>query len=297
MIPVHAWRSSGRFEYWRGHRIFLHDEGGGPPLLLIHGFPTCSWDWSAVWPELTRHYRCIALDMLGFGYSDKPRRHSYSLFEQADLHEELLARLGIDTCHVLAHDYGDTVLQELMARQREGKARLWLESAYMLNGGIIPGQHHPRFMQRLLASPLGPIASRLINERGFRRSLSEVFALETQPSDAELRGWWELISHNEGHRIMHRVIRYMRERRENYDRWVGVLAQPPVPLRFFAGECDPVSGRHMAESFGALGPRQDWDLLAGIGHYPQTEAPQRVLEDYLAFRARCAESERQTTVK
>ncbi|MFM1919852.1 MAG: hypothetical protein RLZZ303_1486 [Candidatus Hydrogenedentota bacterium] len=288
MIPVRDWRDSGRYESWRGRRIFLHDEGSGPVLILIHGFPTCSWDWSALWPELTARYRCLALDMLGFGFSDKPRRHAYSLFEQADLHEELVSRMGISSFHVLAHDYGDTVLQELMARQKEGKDTPRIESAYMLNGGIIPGQHRPRFMQRLLASPLGPVASRLISERGFRRSFSEVFAPGTQPTEAELHSWWEQISHNDGHRIMHRLIRYMRERRENYDRWVGLLTTPPVPLRFFAGDLDPVSGRHMAECFGALGPNQDWGLIEGIGHYPQTEAPSRVFDDYLAFRARVA---------
>ena len=286
MIPLHAWRDSAKWHSFGKHQVAWHEEGTGEPLVLIHGFPTCSWDWNQLWPHLTKSHHCIAMDMLGFGLSDKPRPHRYSLFEQSDLHEELLASLGIQEAHFLAHDYGDTVLQELLARQRAGRQKVHVLSAYMLNGGIIPGQHRPRLMQRLLHSPLGPLVSRLISRRGFQRSFSEIFGPDTPPSEAELAAWWEQISVNDGARIMHLLIRYMSERRENYDRWVGVLANSPAPLRFFTGECDPISGKHMAECFQQLGPAQDVGTLPRIGHYPQTEAPQAVLEDYAQFRTR-----------
>lgn len=284
-IPIQRWRATVKWHDFGARRIAWHEEGAGEPLLLIHGFPTCSWDWNRLWPHLSQDNRCIALDMLGFGLSDKPRPHRYSLFEQADLHEDLLAAVGMRDIHVIAHDYGDTVLQELLARQRDGRNKIRVLSAYMLNGGIIPGQHRPRLMQRLLHSPLGPLVARLITERGFRRSFSEIFGPDTSPTNEELAAWWEQITVNDGARIMHLLIRYMAERRENYERWVGVLAHSPAPLRFFTGECDPISGRHMADSFSKLGPNQNVGTLPRIGHYPQTEAPQVVLQDYAAFRA------------
>jgi len=286
MIPLHAWRDTAKFHRAGAFELAYHDEGSGPPLVLIHGFPTCSWDWYQLWPELTKSNRCIAMDMLGFGLSDKPASHAYSLFEQANLHEELLLQLGVSEAHFLAHDYGDTVLQELLARQREGSNKIGILSAYMLNGGIIPGQHRPRLMQRLLLSPLGRLLGPLVNERGFRRSMGAIFGPNTPPTETELQGWWEQITHKDGTRIMHLLIRYMLERRANYERWVSVLKESPAPLRFLAGDKDPISGRHMAECFQSLGPQQDMGLLPGIGHYPQTEASEAVLRDYAAFRRR-----------
>ncbi len=288
MINVTQWQDRGAWIDFRGHRIFFQEAGEGPPLLLIHGFPTCSWDWRCLWPGLTQAYHCLAPDMLGFGFSDKPRKHAYSLFEQTDLCEELLLQRGLGEAHVLAHDYGDTVLQELLARQREGKNRISILSAYMLNGGIIPGQHRPRAMQRLLLSPLGRFIGPMLTEQRFKKSFAEIFGKHSQPTLEELQGWWGLLNHKDGLSVTHRLIRYMHERRRNHDRWVTVLANSPAPLRFLAGAEDPISGKHMAECFGRLGQQQDWGVLADVGHYPQTESPEAVLEGYRAFRQRVA---------
>ncbi|MEO7935634.1 MAG: alpha/beta fold hydrolase, partial [Dokdonella sp.] len=137
-IGIAQWRDSGRLFVCGKHQIFWREGGTRDRacLLLIHGFPTSSWDWSAVWPELANHYRLIALDMLGFGFSDKPARHRYTIAEQADIHEELLHSLGINTYHVLAHDYGDTVAQELIARNHESSGASGLRSIGLLNGGL-----------------------------------------------------------------------------------------------------------------------------------------------------------------
>ena len=120
-MTIAQWKSKGIFFRHKGHSIFYVEEGQGDVLLLIHGFPTSSWDWVKIWPTLTKYYRVIALDMIGFGYSAKPVKYKYTIFDQADIHEELLEYLGIGNCAVLSHDYGDTVVQELVARSNEGK--------------------------------------------------------------------------------------------------------------------------------------------------------------------------------
>jgi len=169
--------------------------------------------------------------MVGFGYSAKPRDYHYSMFDQADLMEALMTKLGVKRYHILAHDYGDTVAQELLARQNEHKAAQELLSVCFLNGGLFPETHHPRLIQRLLASPIGPLVSRLTNERSFHRSFTAVFGANTQPGFDELSEFWDLINYNDGVGVFHKLIDYMRERRENRARWVGALQKASVPLR------------------------------------------------------------------
>jgi pimeloyl-ACP methyl ester carboxylesterase len=287
-MHLDEWRRRGaRFDY-RGEPIFYRDDGHGPVLLCIHGFPTASWDWHKLWPALTARFRVVAPDMIGFGLSAKPRGYEYSLRDQATLHEALLAALGITDVHVLAHDYGDSVAQELLARQHERRAAtaapgLVLHSVCFLNGGLFPEVHRARLTQKLLHSPLGPLLGRFMSERGFRRSLAAVFGPRTQPSAEELGTAWALMAHNDGPRIAHRLIRYIAERRVQRDRWVRALQYGDVPLRFINGTQDPVSGAHMAARYRALVPNPDVVLLEGIGHYPQLEAPERVRQAYFDF--------------
>jgi pimeloyl-ACP methyl ester carboxylesterase len=285
------WRETGRHFEHRGQRIFYQlggRQGTGPTLLLIHGFPTASWDWHHQWPALCERFaRVLAPDMIGFGYSAKPRDYPYSILDQADLHEALLRQHDVIQYHILAHDYGDTVAQELLARELERRAsditRPRLRSVCFLNGGLFPETHRARLVQKLLASPLGPLLSRLLNERSFRKSFSAIFGPKTQPTAQALAEFWELVSLNDGVRIFHKLIGYMAERRQHRSRWVGALQSATLPLRVIDGLDDPVSGAHMVARYRELVPNPDVVELPGIGHYPQVEAPDAVLKAFLAF--------------
>ncbi len=284
MKRIQAWRSSGRFFEHQGHSIFFRNQGEGPPLLCIHGFPTSSWDWHRVWDRLADRFNVSAADMLGFGFSDKPRSHDYTITSQADLQESLLSRLGINECHVLAHDYGVSVAQELLARRIDDpERRPRILSVCFFNGGLFPGEHRPLAIQRLLLSPLGPLLSRLLTAGLFRRNFRKIFAARTQPTREELDEFWSLIQHNQGARIAYRVNRYMRERERMRDRWVGALVNSPVPLQHINGADDPISGRHIADVYRATVPNPALVLLEGVGHYPQIEAPDRVLSAFEDF--------------
>jgi pimeloyl-ACP methyl ester carboxylesterase len=291
-MTLDEWRSAGGEFQFDGHAIFCAGEGmgsAGEALLLIHGFPTSSYDWHRVWAELGARFRLVAPDMLGFGFSDKPAGHDYRIAEQADLHEHLCDLLAIDRVHILAHDYGDTVAQELLARALEGSCPLRIQSVCLLNGGLFPEAHRARFVQKLLAGPLGPALSRLTNERAFARSFAPIFGPETQPTAAEMHDYWRVVSHGGGQRIGHRLLGYLRERVENRERWVGALegaAAHGIPVRFVNGLLDPVSGAHMLTRYRAVVPDPDWIPLEGIGHYPQVEDPAGVLRAYWGFLRR-----------
>ncbi len=284
-IALGDWRARGRTFDFRGQPIAYWTAGASDaePLLLIHGFPTAAWDWHLLWQPLAERYRLIACDMLGFGDSAKPRGHAYSLLEQAELQQALLAHLGVNgPVHVLAHDYGDSVAQELLARHEEG--RFALASCVFLNGGLFPETHHPVLVQKLLLSPVGALIGRLFSRDKLAANLARIFGPQTQPAEADVDAFWSLIQRHNGPAVMHRLIRYMPERREQRERWVRAMQRTRVPLRVIDGAADPISGAHMVERYRELIPNADCVLLETIGHYPQVEAPEAVLAHYLAFR-------------
>ncbi|MFM1729893.1 alpha/beta hydrolase [Prescottella soli] len=258
--------------------------------MCIHGFPTASWDWHAIWPGLTERFgRVIAPDMIGFGWSAKPRGYDYSIFDQADLHENLLREQGVGSYHILAHDYGDSVAQELLARHDErrgaGDNSLLVKSVCLLNGGLFPETHRPRLIQRLLLTPAGSVVAAMLTERAFVRSLAAVFGPQTRPTSQEMHQFWRLFSHDGGYRNGHRLARGITERVENRQRWVGALQRKGVPVRVIDGPLDPISGAHMVERYRELVPDPDIVLLPGIGHYPHVEDPDATLNAFLEFHA------------
>lgn len=286
-IALDAWYQRACWSRFGHYQLAWWEQGQGEPLVLLHGFPTAAWDWQYVWEPLAQHFRVITLDLLGFGRSEKPWPHRYTIFEQADLVQALIQSLGIHHFHVLAHDYGVTVAQELLARNNDTpKGQGFLQSMCLLNGGLFPETHKPVLMQRLLASPIGPLLSRLFDRKALARSFNNIFGAQTPPSQEELNGFWALINHDQGTRVFPGLIRYMRERRQNRERWVGALQRASIPLKLINGNADPVSGIHMARRYQELIPGADITHLPAIGHYPQVEAPGKVLDAYIEFHER-----------
>jgi len=280
-----VWRESGAFFKYRGHDIYYRTSGSGPTLLLLHGFPTASWDWHRIWMQLSDHFRLVAVDFIGYGFSAKPTKYAYSTFDQADLVEALLTFLGIKETHILAHDYGDTVAQELLARKEEPTGGgFGIRSVCFLNGGLFYETIQPRPIQKLLLSPVGFLLGKLYNKRAFYRSFKAIFGSTYNPTNAELDNFWEIVTHNHGKAIIYKLIRYLNERARYRDRWVKPLQSTEIPLRFINGTDDPVSGRRMALRYKELIPNPDIVLLDGIGHYPQIEDPDAVVREFITFQ-------------
>lgn len=270
------WRAAGRIFRFRGHEVFLRVGGQGPAVLLIHGFPTAGWDWCKLWPGLEGRFTLVAPDLLGFGFSAKPAGHDYRIAEQAELCLAALADAGVTEIHVLSHDYGDTVAQELLARAGEGRCPVTLRSAVLLNGGLFPETHRPVLTQRLLHSPLGPLVAMLMTRERLAATMRRIGG-RSPPDAAEIDAFWSLLSRDRGRRAMPRLIRYIDERRAQRARWLGALQRATVPITLIDGTADPISGAHMVARFRQLVPAAHVVELPDVGHYPQIEAPAAVV--------------------
>ena len=292
MITLAQWRQQGELESINGQQIFTRTGGNksAPALVLIHGYPSASWDWEGMWQALTQRYYVITLDMLGFGFSAKPKGARYLITEQADIFEYYLHKLNITDYHILAHDYGDTVAQELLARQREGSAKQRIASVCLLNGGLFPETHKPVLIQKLLLSPLGPFVSKLITKRKFADNLRRIFGPNTPPTPEVVDSLWQLLNHNNGLAVMHKLIDYMPQRQQHRERWVEAIIESNVPVKLINGSKDPISGQHMAQRYRQLisnaSNANDVNVteLTQLGHYPQLEDAEAVTTAYLQFR-------------
>lgn len=274
---LRAWQAAGEFLRHRGQRVFVRRAGSGPVLLLVHGYPTGSYDWHRVWDALAKTHTVVAVDMLGLGLSDKPLHHPYRIADHADLHDWLLEHLGIHEFTLVAHDLGVTVAQEMLARRTEREGLPRVQRLVLLNGGVVPQAYRPRPIQRLLASPLGGWVGPRIGQGAFHRSLAPLFTPAHPPSDGLLDDLWALVAHNEGLQVAHRVGRFWRERLAFSERLLRPLVEGELPTLLINGAQDPNSGWHMVQATLGRVPGAEVVRLDDGGHWPQFDRPDVVV--------------------
>jgi pimeloyl-ACP methyl ester carboxylesterase len=274
---VREWRSQGGSEDFRGRAIHVFErDGPGALLVLLHGFPSSSYDWRALLAHEPDR-AVLTFDFLGFGLSEKPRDHVYSLFWQADLVEELVGRHGGGRpVFIVAHDMGTSVATELLARDLDGGLPFELAGAMLFNGSIVLDRASLTLGQRLLRGRLGGLFARLSNERAFRQQFGGVFSPAHPLSDEEAADQWSLICHNGGRTLGHRLIHYQDEREQYVERWHGAIRDWEGSLSFAWGVEDPVATVAVLEAVIELRPAAPVERLAGLGHYPQLERPEAI---------------------
>jgi pimeloyl-ACP methyl ester carboxylesterase len=272
-LSVQEWRDDGRWLATDAGRVFVRSKAGeAPTVLLLHGFPSSSFDFRGVLPHLGRQ-ASVTMDFLGYGLSDKPRPHRYSLLEQADLVQTVVGEVVTGPVAVLAHDMGTSVTTELLARDLRGRLPFDLQRAVLSNGSVILERASLRPIQKVLRGPLGPVAARLVNRRGFRRGFGRLFSSGHPLSAEEAEAQWELLSYNDGNRIAHLLISYLDERVRYAQRWHGAVREWPKPLGFVWGLDDPVATTNVLDGLRQLRPDAAVVELPGLGHYPQVEDP------------------------
>ena len=271
------WESHGRRLRAGDHQIFVLDlpptgAERAEPVVVLHGFPTSSFDFAAVAGPLAEHRRVVFVDMLGYGLSDKPDV-SYTMALQADLVMAAVAALGIRRLALVTHDMGDTVGGELLARTAEGSWPVEVTRRVVTNGSIYIEMAQLTAGQLLLLSlPDEPIDDAAApGEDALAASLAATLA----PAHAavDMHAHARLVVRNEGNRMLARTIRYIEERRANERRFTGAIETHPSPLGVVWGPEDPIAVAAMAERLCAVRPDAELRWIEGAGHYPQIEDP------------------------
>jgi pimeloyl-ACP methyl ester carboxylesterase len=128
--PLPGEPKAAKFAAVAGARVRYVDKGQGPPVVLIHGFASSLETWESVVPLLVKGHRVIALDLKGFGWSDRPAG-DYSPAAEAKLVLELLDQLGVKRAAFVAHSWGSSVTLALALAAPERVSRIALYDAWV----------------------------------------------------------------------------------------------------------------------------------------------------------------------
>ncbi len=132
-------------------KLYYEDAGSGPPLLLIHGFGASTYTWRHVAPALAETHRVIAVDLKGFGQSDKPFDDRYSVFDQAELLAQLIEEKDLRDLTLVGHSFGGGIAL-LLALEVDQRLKGRIARLVLLDSIAYP-QNIPVFF-RLLDMPL-----------------------------------------------------------------------------------------------------------------------------------------------
>lgn len=280
---VRAWEASGTIvpasTRLGTFDVFVQDvpaasDTGKDPILVLHGFPSCSFDWRLVLPQLSAERRVVLPDLPGFGLSAKPDLR-YGIRFYADAMASVAAELGLDRVALVTHDVGDSVGGELLARDLEGELGFGVTERVITNGSIYLELVHFTEGQKLLLSLPDERIDGIGRDGGasYRQGLAGTFAPGHTVPDAELQALWLLMDRHHGAALLPRTIRYIEDRRAEEGRYTGAIEAHASPLAIVWGDADPVAVHAMALRLAAARADALLTTLEGTGHYPMLEAP------------------------
>jgi pimeloyl-ACP methyl ester carboxylesterase len=268
---------AGQFVRVGDQLVHVEQAGTGEPVVLLHGFGASAYSWRKVMPALAQAHRVVAIDLNGFGYTQRPRsRESYTREGQAKLVLETMDALGIARAHVVGHSYG-------------GGITLYLAS-----------RHPERFRSMVLVDSSAPTYA---NDRRSRaaalRPLDALFVrtVALRPGavrKALLRSFWD------DAKVTPELVQAYSDRvaveGAGYAFYALTAPAPPgppveletieIPTLVVWGAHDelisPESGRRAAARL----PHSEFVLLDGSGHLPMEEQPEALLHAILPFLER-----------
>jgi haloalkane dehalogenase len=255
------------------------DEGKGETILFVHGTPSWSFDFRNVILDLRKDYRCIAMDHIGFGLSDKPADYDYSTAQHSSNLSEFIAALKLESYHLLVHDFGGPIaLKHAIDHPQE------INSQIILNSWLWSSRDNPEFrkLETVLKSPL--LAFLYLN-----LNFSARFLLPRSLGRKKLT--------RKIHRHYRRPFASRKERfgtlgfarsllndQDWFEQiWNLRTAIADKPTLFVWGLKDPFLGAAYLQKFQGAFHHQKSLILKECGHFPQEEEPYQLIESIRNF--------------
>lgn len=268
---------AGQFVRVGGQLVHVEQAGTGEPVVLLHGFGASAYSWRKVMPALAAGHRVVAIDLNGFGYTQRPRsRESYAREGQAKLVLETMDALGIARAHIVGHSYGGGITLYLVSRHPERFRSM------VLVDSSAPTYANDRRSRAAALRPLDALFVRTVALRpgAVRKALLRSFWDDSKVSPELVKAYFDRVAvEGAGYAF--------------YGLTAPAPSGPPVELEKIEiptlvvwGAHDelisPETGRRAAVRL----PHSEFVLLADSGHLPMEEQPEELLRSILPFLER-----------
>lgn len=297
---IRRWRDLGQTVTINGHEMFFiykkcRDKTVENPatFALVHGFPSSSYDYHKVIDELAMYGNVFVNDHLGFGLSDFPvDNYTYSLGEAAENLLSVWRHAGLRQPHIIAHDMGDSVVTEILARRHRKMLPAYFDgffqSVTFTNGGMRFDMVNFRITQSIcmypaIAKPLAKLGNAIgATEYTFKKQVLSVwspFVEDVEERDREIHNIYILNAYK--NKIMHsyKLCYYLWDRSNFEFRWFDALRELDIPSRFIWSDSDAVSPVTIPQSFEMLVPDFKMVIVKQSGHFWMLENPKRWIEE------------------
>jgi pimeloyl-ACP methyl ester carboxylesterase len=255
-------------------KLFYEEKGEGPPVLLIHGFGASTYTWRHIAPDLARDHRVIAMDMKGFGQSDKPFDESYSVFDQAELLTQLILDLDLRDLTIVGHSFGGGVALVLVLDEAERlKGRI---TKLVLLDSIAYPQDIPMFFRMLDMPIFSHVGVRMVPPAVQTRIALQIAYLDNSKIEDEVVETYAapLRTAAGKHAIIHSARQIVPEGIEELSRRYKSIEQPTLILWCDHDRIVPLDvGLKLRRTL----PNASLKLVDECGHMPHEEQPEATL--------------------
>lgn len=248
------------------------DEGTGETILFVHGTPSWSFDFRNIIKKLAKQYRCIAIDHIGFGLSDKPSDIHYSTQYHSERLTAFIKELNLKNLHLVVHDFGGPIAINY-AIQNNANVR----SLTIINSWLWSSVGDPDFekLKPVLKSPLLPFLYKYLN---FSARFILPGAFGNKPLKRALRKQYTSPFQKPADRLG--TIAFAKSLLNDQDwfdfLWKQIHQLKHKPVLIIWGMKDPALKPKQLEKFTIAFPNACTIKLEGCGHFPQEEEPEAV---------------------
>jgi len=290
-----SWSSGGSFFNWQsnntkalGLNIFYRTFGDidNPAIVMIHGWPTSSYDFKELIAELENDFYIAVIDTPGYGFSDKPRgNYKYSILDDARLLDFFIKDiLKLSRFTLLTHDKGDTVgFAFLNLYQQAISPKYQIDQHIIMNGGIYLPLAKLSAGQKYFPIPVfGYFMTRVIfTPDRFTSELAKIYLPEL--NSEEQLNISSIFQYQGGTTVLPKTLRYIQDRKKYEETWLKVLAQSDIPITLIWGKLDPIAKTEIADFVwnnylrNGNAEASYWQLPCS-SHYPQNDQPKIIAQ-------------------
>ncbi len=290
MHSIHNWEKQSLLVKYHNFKICYHSFGDSKEaILILHGLWQSSWHWQEIIEALSAKYTVLSFDFIGSGLSAKPAIYDYNIDVQSDIAEDLLRLLSIEKVHIIGHDMGAIVAQDMvkradMRRKMGRNIGTPIASVSFLNGAVGLNDFTWSGGFKLFAAKLlkNKWINSLFGKTDFIDAIVKYWGNNPLPSQNLLNATAELIDAKDGFRAFYQMMSPVLERDYHQPGRNKALKATNVPHQLVAGDTN-VRYPNAAAQYQSYFHKGKLVALEGVGYHPHLEQPKAVIQHILDF--------------